>query len=112
MDRRHLLGSLAGAAALPPLGDGQTAPAPAKDAASSAARPSHLAHCQRSGYEIPGIRGAEHLDDGVLDTTKAQVAAAGGWYDAGDLRKWLFLTQPNLSTPASATATPRRSRRT
>lgn len=50
--------------------------------------------CQRSGIDIPGIRPAEHLDDGRLDTTGEQIAAAGGWYDAGDLRKWMFLTQP------------------
>ena len=53
--------------------------------------------CQRSGCEVPGIRRAEHLDDAVLDTTGEQIAAAGGWYDAGDLRKWMFLTQPNLA---------------
>ena len=56
---------------------------------------------QRSGFAIPGIRRAEHLDDGVLDTTGEQINAAGGWYDAGDLRKWLFLTQPNLSALAA-----------
>ena len=58
-------------------------------------------HCQRSGCEIPGIRPAGHLDDGVLDTTGQQIDAAGGWYDAGDLRKWLFLTQPNLPALAA-----------
>jgi hypothetical protein len=50
---------------------------------------------------VPGIRRAEHLDDGVLDTTGQQIAAAGGWYDAGDLRKWLFLTLPNLAALAA-----------
>jgi hypothetical protein len=58
-------------------------------------------NCQRSGYEVPGVRRAEHLDDGVLDSTGEQIAAAGGWYDAGDLRKWLFLTQPNLPALAA-----------
>jgi len=58
-------------------------------------------HCQRSGFEVPGIRRAEHLDDAVLDTTRQQIDAAGGWYDAGDLRKWLFLTQPNISVLSS-----------
>ena len=58
-------------------------------------------YCQRSGFEVPGIRAAEHLDDGVLDTTGQQIDAVGGWYDAGDLRKWLFLTQPNLAALAS-----------
>jgi len=58
-------------------------------------------HCQRSGFAIPGIRRAEHLDDGRLDATGRQIDATGGWYDAGDLRKWLFLTQPNLSALAA-----------
>ena len=57
--------------------------------------------CQRSGFDLPGIRRAEHLDDGVLDKTGQQIQAAGGWYDAGDLRKWLFLTLPNLSALAA-----------
>jgi len=57
-------------------------------------------YCQRSGMEIPGIRPAQHLDDGILDTDGSQIDATGGWYDAGDLRKWMFLTQPNLSTLA------------
>ena len=52
--------------------------------------------CQRSGFEVPGVREADHLDDGIIDSDGRQVAANGGWYDAGDLRKWLFLTQPNL----------------
>jgi hypothetical protein len=56
--------------------------------------------CQRSGAEIPGVRPADHLDDGILDVSKEQILANGGWYDAGDLRKWLFLTQPNLATLA------------
>ena len=58
-------------------------------------------HCQRSGFDVPGIRKAEHLDDGILDTTGQQIGAAGGWYDAGDLRKWLFLTLPNLGALAT-----------
>ena len=58
-------------------------------------------YCQRSAFEIPGIRTAEHLDDGILDTTGEQIRAAGGWYDAGDLRKWMFLTQPNLAVLAT-----------
>ncbi len=58
-------------------------------------------HGQRSGFDNPGLRGADHLDDGVLDTTGEQIIATGGWYDAGDLRKWLFLTQPNLSALAT-----------
>ena len=61
----------------------------------------HYLFCQRSGCEVPGIRPAEHLDDGVLDATGQQISAAGGWYDAGDLRKWLFLTLPNLAALAA-----------
>lgn len=60
----------------------------------------HL-HSQRSGFENAGLRGANHRDDAVLDTTGEQVPAAGGWYDAGDLRKWMFLTQPNLTALAT-----------
>ena len=61
----------------------------------------HYLSCQRSGCDVPGIRRAEHLDDAVLDTSGQQIAAAGGWYDAGDLRKWLFLTLPNLAALAT-----------
>ncbi len=55
-------------------------------------------YTQRSGKEIPGIRPAEHLDDGILDYDGTQVQASGGWYDAGDYRKWLALTQQNIET--------------
>lgn len=55
-------------------------------------------HAQRSGYEIPGVRPAEHLDDAQLDNGKGYHRAAGGWYNAGDLRKWMSLTQFNLQT--------------
>lgn len=47
---------------------------------------------QRSGFRIPGYRPAEHLDDGVLDSDGTPVQAVGGWYNAGDVRKWLYLT--------------------
>jgi len=60
----------------------------------------HYLRCQRSGADIPGIRRATHLDDAVLDTTGEYVPTAGGWYDAGDHRKWMFLTQPNLQALA------------
>lgn len=55
-------------------------------------------HAQRSGFEIPGVRAAEHLDDGVRDDNGEQISAVGGWYDAGDLRKWLTLTSGNLES--------------
>ncbi len=60
----------------------------------------HYLHHQRSGFEIPGYRQAEHLDDGVLDTDGTQINAAGGWYNAGDRRKWLYLTLHSIHTLA------------
>ena len=53
-------------------------------------------YSQRSGFDVPGIRPAMHLDDAVLDADGTQIPAAGGWYDAGDNRKWMALTQSNL----------------
>ena len=54
-------------------------------------------YSQRSGMEIPGIRPLENADDGVLDVDSTYyLPVAGGWNDAGDWRKWLFLTLPNL----------------
>jgi len=51
---------------------------------------------QRSGIEIPGVRRMLHADDGRLDYDSSYFPAAGGWYDAGDWRKWLTLTQVNI----------------
>jgi hypothetical protein len=51
---------------------------------------------QASGVEVPGIRPVENADDAVLDTDRTPIPASGGWNDAGDTRKWLFLTLPNL----------------
>ena len=51
---------------------------------------------QRSGFDVPGIRPAENADDAVLDRDRTPIPASGGWNDAGDTRKWLFLTLPNL----------------
>jgi hypothetical protein len=53
-------------------------------------------YCQRSGFNIPGIRDAQHLDDAVLDNGSGYRPVAGGWYNAGDNRKWMSLTQFNL----------------
>ncbi len=54
-------------------------------------------NCQRSGVEIPGIRPVENADDGSLfNDSNYFMPVAGGWNDAGDFRKWLFLTLPNL----------------
>jgi hypothetical protein len=52
---------------------------------------------QRSGVEIPGVRPeALHEDDARLDSTGAYIPTAGGWYDAGDWRKWIALTSGNM----------------
>jgi Glycosyl hydrolase family 9 len=55
---------------------------------------------QRSGIDIPGIRPMLHQDDGQLDSNGQFWAAAGGWYDAGDWRKWLTLTLGNVEALA------------
>jgi len=47
---------------------------------------------QRCGCEVPGVHDACHLDDGILDDGTPW-PALGGWHDAGDVRKWLALTQ-------------------
>ena len=52
--------------------------------------------CQRSGFNVPGIREAQHLDDAVLDNNGGYLPVAGGWYNAGDHRKWMSLTLFNL----------------
>jgi hypothetical protein len=51
---------------------------------------------QRSGCDVPGVRPATNTDDAVLDTDGSYVPVAGGWYDAGDLRKWMSLTAFHL----------------
>jgi hypothetical protein len=64
----------------------------------------HYLSSQRSGMEIPGIRSAMHLDDGILDTDGSQIPAAGGWYDAGDGRKWMGQTLPCAESLADIVA--------
>ncbi len=49
-------------------------------------------HGQRCGEFENELRGPCHLDDGVRSDTGEQVDAAGGWHDAGDLRKWMATT--------------------
>lgn len=49
-------------------------------------------HAQRCGAFEDGLRGPCHLDDGVRSDTGEPVDAAGGWHDAGDLRKWMTTT--------------------
>lgn len=46
-------------------------------------------HIQRCGCEIPGWHAACHLDDGIRRDTGEHIDTAGGWHDAGDLRKWM-----------------------
>jgi hypothetical protein len=58
-------------------------------------------YMQRSGVEIPGVRPVEHGDDARFYSDETRyLPVAGGWNDAGDFRKWLFLTQPNLEALA------------
>lgn len=46
-------------------------------------------HELRSGYFADDLRGPLHLDDGVRSDNGERWDASGGWYDAGDLRKWM-----------------------
>lgn len=45
-------------------------------------------HEWRSGYFETDLRRPLHLDDGVRSDTGEVWDAVGGWYDAGDVRKW------------------------
>lgn len=48
-------------------------------------------HCQRCGYEVPGIHGVCHND--VFCTYKGKnVSYGGGWHDAGDLSQQTLQT--------------------
>ena len=49
-------------------------------------------HSQRCGDFEDALRGPCHLDDGLRSDTGEPVDAAGGWHDAGDLRKWMATT--------------------
>jgi len=46
-------------------------------------------HHWRSGFHQDELRGFTHLDDAVRSDTGEQLDLIGGWYDAGDLRKWM-----------------------
>ncbi len=46
-------------------------------------------HAWRSGSFENAWRGPSHLDDGLRSDNGAQADAVGGWYDAGDVRKWM-----------------------
>ncbi len=49
-------------------------------------------HNRRSGDFENEWRGPSHLDDAVRSDTGEQIDCVGGWYDAGDLRKWMSMT--------------------
>ncbi len=49
-------------------------------------------HDRRSGEFENQWRGPSHLDDAVRSDTGEQIDCVGGWYDAGDLRKWMSMT--------------------
>lgn len=46
-------------------------------------------HAWRSGPFENAWRGPTHLDDGVRSDDGRMIDAVGGWYDAGDVRKWM-----------------------
>jgi hypothetical protein len=46
-------------------------------------------HAWRSGPFENAWRGPSHLDDGVRSDSGEAMDAVGGWYDAGDVRKWM-----------------------
>lgn len=46
-------------------------------------------HELRSGYFSTDLRGPTHLDDGIRSDSGEPWDASGGWYDAGDTRKWM-----------------------
>ena len=46
-------------------------------------------HSRRSGNFENSWRGPTHLDDGRRSDNGAVIDAVGGWYDAGDTRKWM-----------------------
>lgn len=43
----------------------------------------------RSGPHATALRGPSHLDDAILSDSGQTIDAIGGWYDAGDTRKWM-----------------------
>ena len=49
-------------------------------------------HNRRSGDFENEWRGPSHLDDAVRSDNGVQIDCVGGWYDAGDLRKWMSMT--------------------
>jgi hypothetical protein len=49
-------------------------------------------HNWRSGDFENEFRQATHLDDAKRSDTGENIDASGGWYDAGDLRKWMTMS--------------------
>lgn len=49
-------------------------------------------HDRRSGDFENEWRGPSHLDDAIRSDNRDQIDCVGGWYDAGDLRKWMSMT--------------------
>ena len=49
-------------------------------------------HNWRSGDFSNAYRGKTHMDDGRRSDNGNQIDATGGWYDAGDTRKWMVHT--------------------
>ncbi len=49
-------------------------------------------HIQRCGEGVPGYHPPCHLDDARRRDTGEHIDTAGGWHDAGDLRKWVAHT--------------------
>jgi hypothetical protein len=50
---------------------------------------------QRCGVGVPNVHSACHLDDARRRDDGRYVDVAGGWHDAGDLRKWMSTTLLN-----------------
>lgn len=50
---------------------------------------------QRCGAAVPNVHDICHLDDARRRDNNQHVDTAGGWHDAGDLRKWMDVTMLN-----------------
>ncbi len=57
-------------------------------------------HDRRSGNFNDDLRRQSHLDDALRSDNGQYIDVSGGWYDAGDLRKWM--TMSNLPAIAFA----------
>ena len=49
-------------------------------------------HDRRSGAYSDYLRCPSHLDDAMRSDNNLYVDVSGGWYDAGDLRKWMTMS--------------------